>query len=172
MQSNQDKIDYGSNQYYNNYKKNIENPVDSKTFRDVVKEIHDLLIDEIILENYLFRIPYLGLRIFITKQKQKVFLKGDRVINTSLPDWETTKKLWEVDPEAKEKKIVVKYVNSHTNKYIFKISMDKIVSGLGDRMYYRFTPSRSFKRYLAKKINNGDLDLNNVYIKLKNGNKR
>ena len=56
------------------------------------------------------------------------------------------------DEEAKEKKLLVRFTNYHTSKYVFRLYFKKYIYSFKNKKYYKFKTVRSFARALANRI--------------------
>lgn len=146
------KVDYGVRDYYNYYCNNTDVPVDSKKFNKVISEFNKKIVDSIINDDLEFTPTTLQFTFCVRKSKRIPRIKDSKLINTAPIDWKSTNKLWETDSEAKEKKIILRFLNNHTSKYIFRIKALKNGTAYNNKKLYRFKPCRSFQRELAKRI--------------------
>lgn len=172
---NKIKIHYGINDYYKFYLSNFkfnklsdkENPfiVSKKIYSDVINDYHEMLRDEIINNQFDFNIPFdLGM-IGIRKFKPKVGLdeKGN-LINRLPVNPRATRLLWDKDPEAKAKKVLVRYTNKHTNGYVFTIHyFKKYKARFKNKTLYSFETVRDFKQQLKKQASLGIIDAYLLY---------
>lgn len=150
---------YGINDYYNFFKKKSKHDIPKDKFRKILKEFNEAMIKEIVLENYEFKLPYrlgtLGLRKF----KPKLQLdKDNKLINHNPPDFKKTRELWEKDPIAREKKILVRHLNKHTNGYIFEIRYFTKNALFKNKTSYKFTPVRKVNQFINKATRNYNID--------------
>ena len=76
-------------------------------------------------------------------------------ITNLAPDWVSTKKLWESNPEARERKQLVYHFNEHTAGIRYKLCWNKGMSGALNKILYIFKPSRENKRKVWKQIESG-----------------
>jgi len=145
-------VDYGIKDYYKYYKNNNDKVVDSKKFHKVISEFNKRIVDSIINDNLEFTPKTLQFTFCIRKSKRVPRIENNKVINTNPIDWKSTNKLWENDLEAAEKKIIIRYLNNHTSKYVFRIKLLKSGTTYSNKKMYRFKPCRGFQRTLAKRI--------------------
>jgi len=115
-------------------------------------------MDLVIEHNIIFYMPILELELFIKKDKRKPKIVNGKLVNNIPIDWKATNELWEKDSEAKEKKILVRYNNSHTSGYVFRIYCKKFKSKVKKKNLYKFKPSRNFQRSLSKRIKDPNKD--------------
>ena len=152
------KTHYGIRDYYKHYKSTCEDPVDYKTYSKVISEFNESVIHEILNSSQEYNIPHLDLVISIRKDERKPKIKDGKLYNNSPVDWYRTNRLWDRDPEAKEKKILVRYLNTHTSGFVFRIYCKKFSSRLKNKSFYKFKPSRNFQRKLSERIKDNDKD--------------
>jgi hypothetical protein len=153
------KVDYGMSDYYKHYIKNSKNPVKSVSqFNHIVSEFNKKIAEAIINEELEYNPIMVQITFAIRKHKQVVKIVNNKLLNKNPVDWKTTNQLWSEDSEAKEKKLLIRYQNNHSSKYIFRIKMMKTGYSYTNKKYYKFKPCRSFARNLAKRILNEDLE--------------
>lgn len=155
--------DYGITNFYKYYKKNSLNPVSAIKYNNIISDFNSTIVQMIIEEGLEYKIPKISNTICIRKYKNVPKIQDGKLINKGPIDWKSTKELWASDEEAKEKKIILKYLNNHTSKYIFRIKMLKHGRIYKNKSYYKFKPARSFQRLLAKRILNPNLETFNAY---------
>lgn len=155
--------DYGIKDYYNFYKGYSKNPKSKELFDKVVYDFNKRIVEAIINDGLDFTPVKAKFTFCIRKNKRGIKLVDNKVVNTHPIDWKTTMQLWEDDPEAKEKKLIIRFLNNHTSKYVFRILMTKGKGIYLNKKYFRYKPPRSFQRMLAKRILNTDLDNYEAY---------
>lgn len=146
------KVDYGITDYYKYYCKDHENPVSRLTYNKIISAFNSKVVDLIINEGLEFNPLTLQMTFCIRKTKRVPKIKNGKLINTSPIDWKTTNELWEEDSEARDKKILIKFLNNHTSKYVFRIKLIKSGYTYTNKQLYRFKASRSFQRLLGARI--------------------
>ncbi len=158
--------DYGMTDYYKYYQTTSKNPVNAIIFNKVISTFNKTIVEKIIEEGLEYTPIMLQMKFCVRKHKGTIKLKNSRLVNTNPVDWKTTMKLWEEDEEAKEKKLVIRYLNNHTSKYIFRIKMIKEGYTYKNKKFYRFKACRFFQRALAKRIldpNKDNFEAFNLY---------
>lgn len=150
--------DYGLPDYYRYYTKKYNSDIDRNTFNKIITEFNEELIQLIIEESLIFYVPHIGIEIMIKKDKRKPRIVNGKLINNVPPDWKATNELWEKDPEARTKKIVVRHNNSHTSGYVFRIYCKKANTKIKNRGLFKFKPNRKFQRTLSKRIKDPNKD--------------
>lgn len=157
--------DYGMKDYYKFYKEQYpDSKITKFQYNKIVGEINLQIIELMLNEGFEYKLPHINSTLIIRKDKRKPTIKNGKVINNSPVDWVTTKKLWEEDPETKERKILVRFTNSHTSGYVFRIYMKKFGATIKNRSYYKYKPSRRFQRALTDRIKDDDKDKFDTYL--------
>lgn len=159
------KKDYTTRHLYNFYKSTTDNPVNYDVFLKFLfaeEGIINKIVNKLLYSAYIVSFPLIG-NIYIKKYKPKIKFKpnGDLDIRKShiRIDWQNTKKLWESDSEAKEKKLKVYHINKHTKGYQYKFVWDKRRNILNNKTIYKFKPVRKIDRELSYILkNNIDVD--------------
>lgn len=146
------KKDYGMDDYYKYYCNTSKNPVSKKVFNKVVSEFNKEIVNLIIEESLEFTPVMLNFTFCIRKYKRVPNIKGGKLYNTNNINWKATNELWENEPEAKEKKLFIKFNNNHSSKFMFRIKALKNGREFKNRKFFRFKACRSFQRTLAKRI--------------------
>lgn len=161
--SNKIKVHYGMPDYYKLYLSKSEKKVSQKTFNDVISYFNENIIKLMLEENVEYLFPNMAMRIVTRKEKRKPKIVNGKLHNNIPIDWKTTKELWESDEEAKEKKIIVRYNNSHTSGFVFMIKLYRFGINYKNKRHYRFKASRNFARALAKRIKDEEKDKYDSY---------
>lgn len=162
--TNNIKVDFGMSDYYKYYSQHSEQPVDAKTFNKIVSDFNKEITNAMIYQNLEFKPRFVQLTLCIRKSKRVPRIDDNgKLINTMPIDYKSTKELWAKDPDAKDKKIVLRYLNNHTGKYVFRIKAIKTGFAYSNKKYYKFKAVRQFARELGKRILNTDLDKFDTY---------
>tara|TARA_R110000851_G_scaffold57420_2_gene133763 strand:+ start:8285 stop:8755 length:471 start_codon:yes stop_codon:yes gene_type:complete len=134
--------------YWNHYKSNALEPVKNLLFRKVFRDYLNANRNAVSNFAYMFRLPQRLGRIEIRKTKKtvKVDPKTGKIINKLVPNWQATKKLWKENPEAKEKKIVLRYTNEHTDGYVFRPRYMKNTANYKNKSIYKMSVNRELRR--------------------------
>lgn len=146
------KSHYGMKDYYNDYKKNSVNTVNYTVYKDIISEFNLAVIDGMLNKSLDYKFPILKLFLSIRKDKRAPVIKNGKLHNNVPIDFSRTMALWQSNPEARENKIKVRYSNTHSSNYVFRIYLRKFTSGLKNKSSYKFKPCRSFQRALAARI--------------------
>ena len=157
-------IDYSIKDYYNFYKKKYNSNILQGKYSKIISEFNKELINLIIEENLEYKMPYLGFTFSIRKDKRVPTIKNGRLYNTNPVDWPTTKKLWEEDEEAKDRKLLVRYLNNHSSGYVYRVFCKKFTSKMKNKSLYKFKTNRFFQRSLSKRIKDENKDKFDCYL--------
>jgi len=148
------KTDYSIKDYFKYFKKNNEDlDIPYKTYTSVISQFNKELINLIIEDNLEYTIPYIGSTLSIRKDKRVPKIINGKLYNNTPVDWKSTNELWNNDSEAKEKKLLVRHLNYHTSRYVFRIYFKKFKLYFINKKLFSFKVSRNFQRSLSKRIN-------------------
>jgi len=150
------KSDYGMPDYYEFYKQKYGKKVSRRLFNKIVTEFNKSVGDMIIEENLSFKMPHLNLILEVRKDKRKPRLENGVLVNPVPVDWKRTKALWERDKEAKRKKLLVRYNNSHSSGYVYRIFLKKFKSSIKNKTILKIKTNRAIQRKLKDRIKNLD----------------
>jgi len=147
------KTHYGMKDFYKHFKENNKDiEITNKKYYDIIYDFNLELINLIIDYNIEYQFPFIGSTLSIKKSKHTPKIVEGKLYNTSPVDWKSTNELWDLDNEAKEKKLLVRYSNFHTSKYVFRIYFKKYVHSFKNKKWFKFKPNRLFQRTLSKRI--------------------
>jgi len=156
---NKIKVDKGFPELYKAYKKECDNPIDKNTFKSIIKEFNNKMLDSVIYEGDDFSFAYRmgSLRIRKFDYSLKVDEEGN-IKNRLKPNWEKTLKRWkELYPDHNredmtkiEDKPIIYHLNEHTDGYVFKWYWDKITCNAPNQTAYRIEVLRDTKRKASK----------------------
>lgn len=143
---------YGMNDYYKFFIDLYDSNISKTTFNKVITEYNskmgELLIDELTLP-----LPARMGVLEILKDKRKVYAnKEGKIINNKPVDWKATNNLWKLNEEAKQKKVLIRHDNRHTNGYVFRVYYNKSTANYKNKTVYSFAPIRTLKRSITKRI--------------------
>ena len=100
--------------------------------------------------------------LLVLGRKQVITTGENGEIKGLAPDWKSTLALWDKDPEAKEKKTIIKFFNEHTSGYRYKFGWNTLRVPFRFKSLYTFRATRDNKRRVWKKILEGQ-----EYLRLK-----
>ena len=121
-----------------------------QTYNKLLDTLNIALRDLIINESFEFNIPYrLGV-LAIKKSKPEPYIdENGNVVNILPVDWKSTLELWEEDEDSKNRKILVRHLNAHTQGYVVKWKYDIKKANYTFKSAYKFIPCRAAKRLLT-----------------------
>lgn len=164
------KIDIHTEDFFNYYKKhtfddNAESKfyLTPKQYGAFIKTYFDELTDKMIFENYHFNIPYRMGTLSIRKYQRGIKIVDGKVRDNFPVDWNETLKLWERDEEAKEKKVLVKHLNKHSDGYVYKWIWNRQKMNTPNHMKWYFRPTRTNKLKLKAAINSKMVDFYDLF---------
>ena len=147
---------YGSYDYYKYYRKNRPRgrkwALDDKTYYRIIRTINNKIIDCLIRDGYVDLPLQLGRLEFRTVEHQST-IKDNKLVTTRLVDWNETMRLWFVDEEAREKKIVLKDENPTINF----VRYSKKDAKFHNQDYYEFRVMRPQLRRIKRANKEGKL---------------
>lgn len=159
------KTHYGIFDYFKFFKiKHPEIVIDRVKYSDIVSEFNQGIIDLIIEENLEYDLPYIGSTLSIKQEKRVPRIVNGKLYNTVPVDWVATNNLWREDSDAYEKKLLVRYTNSHSSKYVFRIYFKKYKQVFLNKKYYYFKPTRTFQRLLSARIKDDNKEKYNAFL--------
>lgn len=149
--------DFGMKDYYNFYDNKYNAKVSRKIYNQIISDFNKAVVNMILEEGDEYKVPYTHFTLQIRKDKRKPRLNNKGELMNPVPvDWKRTKALWERDEEAKEKKLLVRYNNSHTSGYVFRLFLQTWRSSLKYKRLIKVRTNREFQRKLSKRIKNLD----------------
>lgn len=159
------KSHYGMTDYFRYFKSNNKEIIISrKKYNDIISEFNNELITLIIEEGLEYNIPYIGSTLCIRKDKRVPRIVNGKLYNSSPVDWVATNKLWSNDKESKDKKLLVRYLNNHTSKYVFRIYFKKYNLHFINKKLFSFKVNRKFSRLLGKRIQDENKEKFDSYL--------
>jgi hypothetical protein len=161
------KVDYGMPDYYKFYKNRIGS-IEKVLFNSIITDFNNGITNLIIEKSLTFYMPYLGFEILIKKDRRKPKIVDGKLINNVPIDWKATNELWNKDQEARDKKLLVRYNNSHTSGYVFRIYCKKFKGNIKNKNLFKFKPNRKFQRSLSARIKDPDKDNFDAFLLYKN----
>lgn len=133
---------------------NIGKPLTEHEFYSIIREINNLLSNEIAKGNEV-KLPCRMGTIDIRKYDRYIDIRGDGKVITNLPiDWDKTLKLWYDDKESYDNKTLIRM----SEQEIFKVIWDKNRSNFNNRVFYDFIFNKDLKLRLKRNIRLGIID--------------
>jgi hypothetical protein len=156
--------DYGMADYYNfyskKYKKDTEiNNISAIKYNQIIGDFNKKIAEDIIEKTKDLELPFQLGTIGVRKYKPKVQLQTDNTLINYMPvNPLATAKLWDENPEAKEKKVYIRYTNKHSSGFVFKLKYFKQKAKYKNKKIYFIKMKRTVTRPLAKNIKQGIVD--------------
>lgn len=137
------------NQHYNN-----DHEITQREYSLIFKEVMERMMFKIIFESFEMKLPSDVGNLRIKKTPIKIRFNEDGSLCTKglRVDWKSTKDLWSIDAEAKEKKQLIFHFNEHTDRYNLKFYYDKRTSTMKNQTAYQFTVMRKWARLLNEAV--------------------
>tara|TARA_R110000850_G_scaffold217078_4_gene342540 strand:+ start:85 stop:543 length:459 start_codon:yes stop_codon:yes gene_type:complete len=139
---------------YRLYKESVDNPIDIKIYLLLSADYNKFLIKKV-LEGKEVTLPSRMGTLSILGKEQKIRFDEEGKITGLAPDWVNTKKLWETNSIAKEKKQLVYHTNSHTDNVRYKFLWSKKNVLVENKTLYSLRLTRTNKRAVHQKILDG-----------------
>lgn len=139
---------------YKLYKKSTTNPVNIKDYITYTNEYNKFLMSKV-FEGYEVTLPSRLGTLSITGKKQIISFDENGKIKGLAPDWVKTKKLWDSNEVAKEKKQLLYHTNTHTDNTRYKIFWSKQKIIVQNKILYSFRLTRENKRKINSLIKEG-----------------
>lgn len=169
---NKNKADYGIPDYYKYYKSRYMDNDNSRSFLtqadyNVSKTEYNSIISEfnteikrlIIDESYDYKLPVNMGIIGLRKYKPKIKIEDGKITTNKLPiNPRATRALWDENPEAKEKKIYIRYTNKHTDGYVFTVKHFRSSARFKNKTIYKFEFLRPFCREVSERAKENSID--------------
>lgn len=139
--------------------KNIRDSFHGRPIKDLRRNIeiannfNRYLVDKV-TEGYDVVLPYKLGTLSIIGRKPKLRFREDGT-PVLPPDWVGTKKLWDSNPEAKEKKTLLYHTNEHTDGVIYKYFWSKKRVLVSYKKLYNLVMTREHKRAVHHLIKQG-----------------
>lgn len=152
---------------YASYKKKHPKGVEQKTYVELCNAFNRFLIEKA-LDGYEVTLPGRMGYVHIAGRKQEIKRDEDGKVWGLAPDWVSTKKLWDSNPEAKKSKQLVYHTNDHTEGVRYKFFWSKKNIFLLNKGLYAFRLTREHKRAIHKRIKEGqEYLIKKEYYKIK-----
>lgn len=141
---------------YKYYKTEDQNPVTIKLYLEIVLGFIKFIMKRIFegCDVKLGPGDSLG-TIGVRGKKFNPVTKESGEIRGIAPSWPQTKKLWDSNPEAKEKRELVYCFNEHSNGITYRFVWYKRDMRIHNKTYYRIAFSRANKRALSNFVKEG-----------------
>jgi hypothetical protein len=174
------RTDLTNRKQYTKYTKEYSNPIDKITWNNLWSDFwngykeectnKDIrgVFDMIIFDNLEYFLPYKMGSLSIVKKKIPLRLKEDGTLDTKwlVIDWDSTIHLWKENSNAKEKRTLIYYTNTHTGGYRMSWKWRKRGRNciFRNKTYYKLDINRTTDRNLSSILKNPDYNLD-FYLK-------
>lgn len=138
---------------YKYYCKHNEDPVDIKTYIELVNNYNLFLMNKV-FEGYEVTLPARFGTLMVTGKEQEIKFNEDGTPKLPI-DWGSTWQLWKKNPEAKEQKKKVYHTNEHSSNIRYKFFWSKKRILATNKNLYSLRMTRANKRELASLIKDG-----------------
>lgn len=162
MRNHKIHSDFGSGDFYHYYKDN-GGELPRSSFGRILKNIN-LGLAEKILDGYSFKMPFRMGIISVTRKKEFIGYKDGKAVTNRPIDYKSTIEMWNANPGAKEQGKLVRFLNKHTNGWIYKIAYNKVYANYKNKSVFSLQINRKIKRKLAENIFGG-FQLDELVIK-------
>lgn len=139
---------------YKLYKQENNSVVDLSTYVKLCNEFNKFIIEKT-LDGEEVTLPCRMGYLHIRGRKQVIKFDRNGNVQGLAPDWVKTKKLWDNNVEAKDRKQIVYHTNEHSNGVRYKFFWSKHNVFLLNKALYSLRLSRANKRAIYKKIKDG-----------------
>jgi len=151
--------------YYNSILGDVEKKngfkVPKRTYTKILKEFNKWISNKIIYNPKGVVLPYKLGRLQIMKYKTPLIIKKDGTLfKKHIPvNWNETLALWDRDEDAKNKKMLVRQLNDHTDGYTYEWKWNKSCSNVTNHKVYFFKPTRTNKLLLKKELTKEEIEV-------------
>lgn len=132
---------------YKEYQRVSKKPVDMTTYTQILAKYNKFLVQKVIEGHKVCLPSRLG---YLSIVGKKIEIRSDK--KGLAPDWVSTKKYWEENPEAKEKKTLLYHLNLHSDMTRYKFRWSKNKVWLKNKSLYNLRMTRANKRAVHKAI--------------------
>lgn len=132
---------------------NIGRPLKESEFYHIIREVNNLLAEEIALGNTVTFPERMG-KLELRKYNRGVSIVNGKLKNTYPINWGETWRLWHEDSEEYAKGTVIRY----ETPVVYHVRYCKEGATYENKTYYRFVINRALKRRLRKNIVKGKAD--------------
>ena len=139
---------------YKSYKKEVRNPIDIDTYVKLTADYNEFLTQKV-LEGYEVTLPARMGTLLLKGKKIKPKLNEKGQITNLTTNWKATLDLWEKNPQAKEQKKVIKFLNEETNGVRYSFFWSKWNVYLENKYLYSLRMVRRHKRSVKPAVESG-----------------
>jgi hypothetical protein len=128
---------------------NIGRPVKEHEFYTIVRQVNDLLANELIKGNTVVFPAKMG-KLELRKSKRRVKMVDGELKNSYPIDWNSTMKLWYEDAEARKQKTLIRF----EQEYVYHVKYCKFMASYENKCFYEFYLNTFIKKKLKNSIIN------------------
>jgi len=138
------------------YKKFEDKSIPYQEYAKILEDFFKFIIQQV-FKSYEVKLPerFGTLQMVGTRIKPTINKETGEIGRGLAPDWKTTKKFWENNPIAKEKKEVIYFLNEHTQRVRYRVHWSKRHIYHENKELYTFRLSRANRRTVKPLIQNG-----------------
>ena len=133
---------------------NLSCPITEAQSGIIIKTINNYY-KERLLQGREVILPHRMGRLSIKKYHIGVSIRNGKLIIPYKPDWQKTLKLWYEDEEARKNKTLIRFETDTRYKIIYSTHY----AVYENKIFYKFTPVRSFKIELKNRCKESDFDV-------------
>ena len=150
LRNHRNKVDYDTKYYYREFQKlHKDIDISQKDYTNVLKTFFQVVVEKIVNEAYRFKLPGIGL-FYLCRERQEPRINKDGTVRfRGSINWPETKKLI---AKTGDKTKRVYYMNDHTDKNIYSISMDKRQINFKNKSFYTFKINKKHRQYLQQAV--------------------
>lgn len=135
---------------YKLYRKLSKKPIEVKHYIYLANDYNKFLMEKV-FEGEEVTLPMKLGTLSIIGRKQEIKFNEDGVPNLA-PNWGKTKKLWDSNHLAKEKKTIIYCLNEETNGVRYKVAWSKRLMMVENKILYSLKMTRENKRRINKEL--------------------
>ena len=125
--------------------------LDKRLFAKIAKELNQEIVNLIIEKNFEYVMPSNMGVMSIKKSKAEPRIVNGKLAKNLSMNYKATRELWLTNPEAKEQKKKIFYLNEHSNGWRYSFFWSKKESLAQGKSIYMFRAVRANSRLIAQK---------------------
>lgn len=144
---------YGCRQYYRYYKCKRKSKLPEATFRKILIDIIQQIIDDFLMNYLRVSLPHKMGELYIKQFELNVYKAPDGKYKKRTPvHWGNTLKLWESDPEAYANKTLVKASHPHYHTLMYETHY----GSFHNRRMFQLRTCRELNKRIFKQLTNNN----------------
>lgn len=132
----------------------IGKPVSQKLFHHITRRCNELMAEEV-KRGHDIKFPMQMGELGVKRMEVRFTTVNGRIVPVCPIDWKSTMDLWYSDPEAKEKKIILRY---STTKDYYRVRYLRTKANYPNKNFYEFAVNRYIKLGLRDTIINDEIE--------------